>query len=98
MNMNHYSIWFRTLDHSEHEKYALVKIIEDFETTSTFSVGDKIFDANSHEFTIVKVTHYLEWDYGISGEISGGTHPIEVHCVADSLTQKEAEKFDDWNY
>ncbi len=94
MNMNNYSIFFRTLDHPDHETCALVKRIDDFETKSTFSVGDTIFDANCHEFTIVKVTHFVEFYDGSTT----GSHEIEIHCVAVSLTQKDAEKWDDWNY
>jgi hypothetical protein len=88
--MNKYDIIFTTWDDVESE--GLSKIIPSFETKATFSVGDTIMDNNCNEFTIFKVIHFV-----VSDESSTtGRQKTEIHCVADSLTQKEVEKFDDW--
>jgi hypothetical protein len=102
MNMNNYTIFFRTLDDVEGD--GLSKCIHtfktmstfslghSFETKATFSVGDTIMDNNCNEFTIVKVTHFV----GFYESSTTRRHKTEIHCVADSLTQKDVEKLDDW--
>lgn len=90
--MNKYDIIFTTLDDLENE--GLSKFIPSFETKATFSIGDTIMDNNCNEFTIFKVTHFV----GFYDSSTTGRHKTEIHCVADSLTQKEVEKFEDWNY
>ena len=91
--MNNYSIILNTVDGIDRD-FTLTKDIYDFNTESTFSVGDTIFDCNGHSFKVIKICHYLEQEH----DISGGTHPIEVYCVADTLTEADAKKLDDWSY